>query len=423
MRQWSSERMRSIAKTTVWAEFTGLAMEHKAVNLGQGFPSWAPPPFVQKEYETVGSEAATLPLQHQYCRSLGHPELVTALAAKYSKSLNRPVDAMKEVLITNGSTQGLYCAFQTFVGDGDEVIIFEPFFDLYMPDIHMAGGKTVLIPLRPTKGAGGTSQDWKYDPAELERAFNSRTKLVVINTPQNVPGKVWSRAELEHVAALVKKHDCFVVMDEVYEYMVYGGAEHVQMATLDGMWDRTITVGSAGKTFSCTGWKIGWCVAPSEAIQAMLKINSHIVFCVSTPFQIAIGRTISETMGNSYHADLISMYSHKRQRLCDMLATVGLTPTIPDGAYFALANIAAVPEHLYVDAQCPDAKDYQFCRWLTKEYGVTAIPVSAFYSPANRAVGAQYVRFAFCKDDADIDEAGRRLERLRQLLKGGNSKL
>eukprot|EP00760_Papus_ankaliazontas_P036582 PhM_4_TR8347/c1_g1_i5/m.17811/K00816/CCBL; kynurenine---oxoglutarate transaminase / cysteine-S-conjugate beta-lyase / glutamine---phenylpyruvate transaminase len=378
MRQWSSERMRSIAKTTVWAEFTGLAMEHKAVNLGQGFPSWAPPPFVQKEYETVGSEAATLPLQHQYCRSLGHPELVTALAAKYSKSLNRPVDAMKEVLITNGSTQGLYCAFQTFVGDGDEVIIFEPFFDLYMPDIHMAGGKTVLIPLRPTKGAGGTSQDWKYDPAELERAFNSRTKLVVINTPQNVPGKVWSRAELEHVAALVKKHDCFVVMDEVYEYMVYGGAEHVQMATLDGMWDRTITVGSAGKTFSCTGWKIGWCVGPSEAIVPLHQTHAHQAFSVATPLQIAVGRTLKSASldDGKYFDELRRGYERRRDVLVNVLSEVGLRPTVPHGAYFVVADVSCVPKGLYMnDAATSEgvAMDWQFCRWLTKEYGVTAI--------------------------------------------------
>ena len=422
-RTFASPRMKSSPKTTVWAEFTPLAMKHKAVNLGQGFPSWHPPEIVRRHAVEAVTDAMK-PLNNQYARPMGHVELVTPLAEAYTKKFGRTVDPLSNILITNGSTQALYCAFQTMLGNGEEVVMFEPYFDLYAPDVEMAGGKPVLIPLRPNAG-GRTSQDWVYDKQELERAMRPQTKIIIVNTPQNVPGKVWTQEELEHIASLAKKHDVYVIMDEVYEYMVYDGLTHIHMATLPGMWERTLTLCSAGKTLSATGWKIGWTVAPAEMITVLLQTHSHQAFSVATPLQIAVGRSLTTYKDGQYYLNLRKEYQAKRDLLCKVLQAAGLNPITPKGSYFVVADISAVPESLYVNpTEKSVAKDWQFARWLTTEFKVTGIPVSAFYSQSKWAIAERYVRFAFCRELSELEEAGRRLLPLAAVIrKDRNAKL
>ena len=275
-----AQRVRGFGPT-VFAEFTALANQTGAVNLGQGFPNFPAPDFVK-----AAAQAAIAADLNQYARSAGHPRLVQALAALYSPLFGRSLDPFSEVVVTVGATEGIFAAMQALVEPGDEVILIEPFYDSYPAAVQMAGGRCVYVPLRAPAGATRAEQ-WALHGDELAAAFSPRTKLLVLNTPLNPLGKVFSRAELQEIADLVIAHNITVLSDEVYEWMVYPAPEqparaaqpaqpaqsvqHVRIATLPGMWERTITLGSAGKTFSVTGWKIGWAIAPRPLAQALLR--------------------------------------------------------------------------------------------------------------------------------------------------------
>ena len=283
---WLSERRRALADTathtqpqsvsydpaagrvrgfgaTVFAEFTALANQTGAVNLGQGFPNFAAPDFVK-----AAAQAAIAADLNQYARSAGQPRLVQALAATYSPLFGRTIDPLAEIVVTVGATEGIFATMQALVEPGDEVILIEPFYDSYPAAVTMAGGRCVYVPLRAPANAAAAA-DWVLDTDELAAAFSPRTKLLVLNTPLNPLGKVFTRDELQQIAALAIEHNITVLSDEVYEWMVYATAArpvaHVRIATLPGMWERTVTLGSAGKTFSVTGWKIGWAIAPAAA--------------------------------------------------------------------------------------------------------------------------------------------------------------
>ncbi len=390
--------------TTVFAEFTALAMQHDAVNLGQGFPNFPAPDFIKE----AAQQAIAADL-NQYARSAGQPRLVQALAQLYGPLFGRELDPMTEIVVTDGATEGIFATVQALVDPGDEVILLEPFYDSYPASVIMAGGTPVYVPLRPTQAQGGAAS-WALDMDELAAAFTPRTRLLILNTPQNPLGKVYSRTELEQIAGLVRNSNAYVLSDEVYEWMTYPDAanpvEHVRIATLPGMWERTVTLGSAGKTFSVTGWKIGWAIADAPLAWAIFSAHQWIPFTVATPLQEAVATALHEAQARDYFAWLSRMYHAKRDRLYGVLDEIGLQPVKPDGSYFILFDTA----RLDVPVEAGARRDYAVCRWFTREAGVAAIPPSPFYSPQHQFLTDNLARFTFCKTDEALEEAARRLQ-------------
>lgn len=407
----AAHRVRDF-QTSVFAEFTVLAQQYDAVNLGQGFPNFAAPDFVK--------DAACAAIQadlNQYARSAGHPRLVQALAQVYSPLFDRALDPMTEIVVTVGATEGIFATMQALIDPGDEVILIEPFYDSYPAAVQMAGGVPVYVPLRQSatmQGQAHSAQEWALDMDELAAAFSPRTKLILLNTPHNPVGKVFRRAELEAIAQLVIAHDAYVLSDEVYEWMVYPGAgsandggpvQHVRVATLPGMWERTITLGSAGKTFSVTGWKVGWAIAAQPLAHALFMAHQWIPFAVPTPQQEAIGIALEQVAARDYFTWLHTMYQAKRDRLLAVLHDCGLAPVCPDGSYFILFDT----RHLDVPVEQGLRRDFAVARWFAQEVGVAAIPPSPFYSRAHAHLTEHLARFCFCKTDELLDEAARRL--------------
>lgn len=393
--------------TTVFAEYTALAIEHNAVNLGQGFPNFPAPDFVKAAaQEAIGADL------NQYARSAGQIRLVGALAQIYGPLFGRELNPMTEIVITTGATEGIFATVQALVNPGDEVVLIEPFYDSYAPSVIMAGGTPVYVPLRPLPNAQ-TAADWQLDMGELEAAFTERTRLLIINTPQNPLGKVFRRSELQQIADLVQKHDILVLSDEVYEWMTYSDGErtnherieHTRIATLPGMWERTITLGSAGKTYSVTGWKIGWAIASERLTHAILMAHQWIPFTVATPLQEAVATALEVSPEKDYFNWLSTMYQGKRDFLLDVLRSVGLPTLTPDGSYFILVDTS----HLDVPTEPGSRRDQSLCRWFTREVGVAAIPPSPFYSPEHQYLTDNLARFCFCKTDEMLEEAAARL--------------
>lgn len=387
---------------TVFAEFTALANATGAVNLGQGFPNFEAPHFVKE-----AARAAIAADLNQYARSAGHPRLVQALATVYGPLFGRALDPMREIVVTVGATEGIFATVQALVDPGDEVILIEPFYDSYPAAVTMAGGTPIYVPLRAPANSRHAGE-WTLDLDELTAAITPRTKLLILNTPSNPLGKVYSRDELAAIAAIVRRFNLTVLSDEVYEWMVYAPAEHVRIATLPGMWERTVTLGSAGKTFSVTGWKIGWAIAPPLLAHAILMAHQWIPFAVSTPMQEAVAVALEEAGERGYFAWLSRMYQAKRDRLLDALNEVGLTPMTPDGSYFIIVDTTS----LDAPVAPGERRDLAICRWLTQAIGVAAIPPSPFYSEAHQHLTDHLARFTFCKTDELLDEAARRLRRI-----------
>ncbi|AWP15506.1 putative kynurenine--oxoglutarate transaminase 1 [Scophthalmus maximus] len=411
--QMMTSRRRSARRTdgvdkNVWVEFTQLAAEYKVVNLGQGFPDFSPPPFIQEAFCKAVSGGPTM---HQYTRAFGHPPLVKSLAKFFSGIVGHEIDALEDILVTVGAYQALFCAFQALVDEGDEVIIVEPFFDCYQPMVAMAGGKAVYVPLRPKceSGAVLSSGDWVLSAEELASKITARTKAIVINTPNNPIGKVYKTEELQMIADLCIKHDLLCISDEVYEWLTYDGAKHVKIASLPGMWERTVTVGSAGKTFSATGWKVGWAMGSGHVIKHMKTIHQNTVYHCATAAQEAVGHGFErehKLFGSpeSYFQQLPATLQQKRTKLAACLESVGLQPVMPEGGYFMIADISSVKVNLN-DQSTDEADDFRFVKWLIKEKGLATIPVSAFYSPEHRKEFDNYIRFCFVKEDSTLDAA------------------
>uniref|UniRef100_A0A671W6H3 Kynurenine aminotransferase 1 n=1 Tax=Sparus aurata TaxID=8175 RepID=A0A671W6H3_SPAAU len=386
-RQLHASRTDGVDKN-VWVEFTQLAADYKAVNLGQGFPDFSPPKFIQEAFCKAVSGG---PIMHQYTRAFGHPPLVRSLAKFFSRIVGHEIDPLEDILVTVGAYQALFCAFQALVNEGDEVIIVEPFFDCYQPMVKMAGGKAVYVPLRPKAASGAvlSSGDWVLSAEELASKFTPRTKAVVINTPNNPIGKVYKTEELQMIADLCIKHDALCISDEVYEWLTYDGAKHVKIASLPGMWERTITVGSAGKTFSATGWKVGWAISSGHIVKHMKTIHQNTVYHCATAAQEAVAQGFEreyEVFGSpeSYFQQLPAMLHLKRNKLASCLESVGLQPiitcaSVSDGKSFVLL----------------------FVLW----FGLATIPVSAFYSPEHSKEFDKYIRFCFVKEDSTLDAA------------------
>jgi aspartate/methionine/tyrosine aminotransferase len=324
--------------------------------------------------------------------SYGSPRLREAITRSWEERFGMLPDPEAEITVTCGATEAISDAMQALIGPGDEVIVFEPCYDSYGPSAIMAGGSLRPVTLQPPH--------WTFDPAELATAFGPRTRMLLLNTPHNPTGKVFRRGELEAIASLCQQWDVVAVTDEVYDRIVFDGVEHVPLATLPGMWERTLTIGSTGKTFSMTGWKIGYAVGPTTLNGPLRSVHQFVTFASATPFQEAMAVALETAQAHDYYATLTSEYAERRDRLRAALEAAGL-PTLPvEGAYFLMADISGLKF----------ADDVAFCRWLTTEIGVAAIPPSAFYLDPSRA--PQLARFCFAKRDGTIRMAA---ERLRQV--------
>ena len=385
--QTMADRVRGFG-TTIFTEMTSLANQHQAVNLGQGFPDFAAPDFLK----TAAQQAIADDI-NQYAPGYGRLRLRQAVAQKMDRHYGVTVDPITEVTITHGATEAIFATIMGLVNPGDEVILFEPFYDSYVPSVQFAQGVPRFYTLRPP--------DWSLDPAALRALFNDRTKLIVINTPHNPTGKVFSQAEFALIAQLCQEFDVIAMVDEVYEHIVFNGRSHLSLASLPGMRERTVTISSLGKTFSVTGWKVGWTIAPPELNSAIFRAHQFITFSGANPLQEAAAIGIETADSRGYYAELSIDYANKRTLLLDALTSAGLHPIPPDGTYFVMVDIS----------QLPFANDIDFCRYLTTEVGVAAIPPSAFY--VNPADGAGLARFTFCKKEETLHQAAERLQKLK----------
>lgn len=372
--------------TTIFAEMTGLAIEHRAVNLGQGFPDFEGPDFI-KEAAIEAIRAG----HNQYCRTQGIPPLNQAIADHQKRFWGLEYDPDSEITVYSGATEAIFATLCALCEVGDEVVLFEPFYDSYRASVASAGAVERIVTLR--------APDFHYDPAELEAAITPKTKIILVNTPHNPTGKVYSREELEHIAKLCIEHDIIAVTDEVYEHLVFDG-EHVCLASLPGMRDRTVVISSAGKTFSFTGWKIGHTCASPALSKALRTAHQFITFCNGTPFQHAMAKAY--VAPDAYFETFLAEYRERRDRLCQGLADIGFEVLTPAGTYFALTDIRPLG---YDD-------DVEFCRMLPEKVGVAAIPPSSFY--LNKHEGRHLVRWAFCKTMPVIDAALERLQKLKK---------
>jgi len=386
------------------------------VNLGQGFPNWPAPAFVKEAMV----EAVMVDEENQYTRSAGHPALVKALASRYSRWLGREVDWQKEVTVCVGATEALFALTQALMSPGDEAVIIEPGFDIYAAQVKMAGGEAVRVPLRLDPDAAGGAGSWVLDTEELAAALTPKSRLLVLNTPHNPTGKVFTREELEGIARVVLSHPRLVVLcDEVYEHLTYDGCEHVRLASIPGMWERCVTVSSSGKTFSVTGWKVGWCVGPREILRSVMTANAWVQFSVPTPTQAAIAKALDradEPYGGfpTYYHSLRAEYEGKRDVVVAALRRAGMQPVPPSAGYFVMARTVGVDapaEYMtHSTPSCPVmTRDWALARHLTIDHGVACIPPSAFYCERNKPMAADLLRFAICKTDEELAKAAARL--------------
>jgi aminotransferase len=365
---------------------TRLANEHGAINLAQGFPNF-PAPEVIKEAAARAIRADI----NQYAITWGAKRLRDALARKYADWYGMTVDPETELTVTCGATEAMAAALMAIVDPGEEVIVFEPFYENYGPDAILCGAKPVFVPMAAGEG---------LDLDRLTAVFTPRTRAIVLCTPNNPTGHVFSRAELEAIAELCQRHDAYAVTDEIYEHIYYAG-EHIPIATLHGMRERTVTVSGASKTYSITGWRIGTIVAPAAVTDAIRKVHDFLTVGAPAPLQEAVAVGI-ETLGRDYYAGLARDYRARRDLLCEALMAAGFRCTPPEGAYYVLADFSAL-------SALPDD---EFAFWLTKQVGVAPVPGSSFYSRPE--LGRNLVRFAFCKTDEVLQQAAGRLRSVRR---------
>ncbi len=371
---------------SVIREMTRLAQQHDAVNLSQGFPDFPAPAEIK-----AAACAAILGDVNQYAVTWGARPLRTAIAAQFTRRHGVPVDPDTQITVCCGATETMMATLLATVDPGDEVIVFEPFYENYGPDAIVSGAVPRFVRLH--------EPDWRFDPDELAAAFSNRTRAIVINTPNNPTGKVFSRDELSVIAALCQKWDVLAITDEIYEHIVYDGHQHVPLASLDGMADRTVTINGLSKTFSVTGWRIGWAIAPASLSGAIRKMHDFLTVGAPAPLQEAGAAALE--MGDEYYKRLATDYARRRDMLLEILERHGFTTFRPSGAYYIMTDIA--------NFGFPD--DVAFTRHLVSDIGVAAVPCSSFYR--DPSAGRTKVRFCFAKRDETMQEADRRLERLR----------
>jgi aminotransferase len=384
MRARTARRTHGFTESVIRG-MTRLATEHGAINLAQGFPNF-PCPDVLKE----AAARAIRDDVNQYAITWGALRLRNALAAKYRDWYALPVNPMTQVTVTCGATEAMASALLGIVDPGDEVIVFEPFYENYGPDAILCDAKPVFVPM---------PADAPLDLDRLAQAFSARTRAIIVCTPNNPTGRVLARPELEAIAELCQRYDAFAVTDEIYEHIYYEG-EHIPIATLPGMADHTITISGASKTFSVTGWRIGTIISPPDVTDAIRKVHDFLTVGAPAPLQEALAVGM-ETLGPEYYASLARDYKRRRDILCAGLLEAGFTCTPPQGAYYVMADFSALS----------DLPDDEFATWLTAEHGVAPVPGSSFYSRPE--LGRSQVRFAFCKTEAMLHQAVERLQRVR----------
>jgi aspartate/methionine/tyrosine aminotransferase len=370
---------------SVIREMTRLNQQYGGVNLSQGFPDFPAPAAVK--------DAACRAIQadvNQYAVTWGARALREAIAENVTRRFGVPISADEQVTVCCGATEAMMASMMAIIDPGDEVVIFEPFYENYGPDAILSGATPRYVTLR--------EPGWSFDPDELAAAFNEKTKAIILNTPNNPTGKVFTAAELEIIAALCRKWDVVAISDEIYEHLVYDGVRHVPIASLDGMADRTITINGLSKTYSVTGWRVGWTISPPSLTVAIRKVHDFLTVGAAAPLQDA--GVVALGLPETYYADLAVAYCRRRDMLLDILERHHFVCYKPYGAYYIMTDIG----HFGFDT------DVEFARYLVKDVGVAAVPGSSFYR--NTAAGRTKLRFCFCKRDETLLEADRRLEKL-----------
>jgi aspartate/methionine/tyrosine aminotransferase len=370
---------------SVIREMTRLNQLYGGVNLSQGFPDF-PAPAAVKDAACAAIQADI----NQYAVTWGARPLREAIAREFSRRYGLAVDADAQVTVCCGSTEAMMATMMAIIDPGDEVIILEPFYENYGPDAILSGATPRYVTLH--------EPEWTFDPAELAAAFNDRTKAIILNTPNNPTGKVFTRAELETIAMLCRKWDVVAISDEIYEHIIYDGLRHVPIATLEGMADRTVTINGLSKTYSVTGWRVGWTISPPSLTGAIRKVHDFLTVGAAAPLQEAGAAALA--LPDQYYLDLASQYQRRRDALLDILERHHFTCYKPYGAYYIMTDISAFGF----------SDDVAFARYLVKEVGVAAVPGSSFYK--NAATGRAKLRFCFCKQDETLREADRRMEKL-----------
>ncbi len=389
--RFRSARTRDFTESVI-REMTRLAVQHGAVNLAQGFPDFPAPADLKK-----AACDAILADVNQYSITWGAKPLRTALAGKYQLSYGVTLDPEREITVCCGSTEGMIATMLATTNPGDEVIVFEPYYENYHPDTLLASATRRVVQLH--------APDWTFDPDELRAAFNSRTKAIIVNTPHNPTGKVFGRAELETIAALCQEFDTLCFTDEIYEHIVYDGHVHIPMMTLPGMRERTVTISSLSKTYSVTGWRVGWVVAAPDLTDSIRKVHDFLTVGAASPLQQAAVHALASPP--SYYRELAEHYRARRDMLIGILRDTGFTPFVPAGAYYVMAGISAFSGE----------NDRNFALRLVHQVGVAAVPGSSFYrtdSITRKSAGQQFIRFCFCKKYETLEAAWARLRLLRQ---------
>ena len=370
---------------SVIREMTRLNQQYGGVNLSQGFPDF-PAPAAIKDAACAAIQADV----NQYAVTWGARPLREAIAREFTRRYGLAVVADEQVTVCCGSTEAMMATMMAIIDPGDEVVIFEPFYENYGPDAILSGATPRYVTLH--------EPDWSFDPDELAAAFNNRTKAIILNTPNNPTGKVFSREELEMIAALCRKWDAIAISDEIYEHIIYDGRPHVPIATIEGMADRTITINGLSKTYSVTGWRVGWTISPPSLTGAIRKVHDFLTVGAAAPLQEAGASALGSP--DQYYLDLAAQYRRRRDTLLEILERHHFTCYKPSGAYYIMTDISAFG---FKD-------DVEFARYLVKDVGVAAVPGSSFYR--NPAAGRTKLRFCFCKRDETLAEADRRLATL-----------
>src|SRR5215472_10209698 len=380
---------------SVIREMTRLAMKHNAVNLSQGFPDFAAP----EEIKEAARQAIADDI-NQYAITWGAKRLRDAVVDKFARTQGVRYDPEREITVCCGSTEAMMSAMMAVINPGDEIVVFEPFYENYGPDAILSGASPRFVKLR--------APDWTFDEKELSAAFGPHTKAIILNTPNNPTGKVFTRAELEFIRDLCVRWNAYCITDEIYEHILYDGAKHVSMAAIDGMRDHTIVINGLSKTYSVTGWRVGWVLAPPGPTQPIRKVHDFLTVGAAAPLQQA--GSIALHFAQSYYDKLAATYTVKRERILKILAAAGFTVFTPSGAYYVMTDISRFPDPDSVKFPA-DTKDVRFAKYLVEKVGVAVVPGSSFYNDARD--GASQVRFTFCKKEETLAAAEERLSKLQ----------